>query len=367
MAQEHEPLRLHVQAELGLLASILMENTRMGLGKVEAFVDDLTREYTNPFRDKLFDRLLDSANIDEPCALRAIVDEAIDCLGHNYHETYVNRVKNEIKERKKEKRPVRYAIPINPFLRSLGVRLHVVHRRATETSDSLCDTLNAYPLEYATLFAYHIFVGVLDKISNYKRKEFCRDLVETYASDEFRQDLPTDAFGLNAAFEVQQEAEVEAQAAAAAVAEGTQAQTEAKSGVAGAGAGAVDLTQEAGPAVQEIETQGQGQGQGKAPAQKPAPPSGQEEQDAQTEQEDEDDEEDEDEEDEDEEDDEEAEEAATSLLQSSKRSSIIAGKRKKPTTSTPQARLARTLGPSSQGSVAFGSGLPRRRSQRAKK
>ena len=38
--------------------------------------------------------------------------------------------------------------------------------------------------------------------------------------------------------------------------------------------------------------------------------------------------------------------------------------RKRKTMSTPQARLARELGPSSQGSVAFGSDLPRRRSQR---
>ena len=62
---------------------------------------------------------------------------------------------------------------------------------------------------------------------------------------------------------------------------------------------------------------------------------------------------------------EEQDEEEATLSQSPK--STISRKRKKTTTSTPQARLARALGPSSQGSVAFGSDLPRRRSQRPKK
>ena len=56
-----------------------------------------------------------------------------------------------------------------------------------------------------------------------------------------------------------------------------------------------------------------------------------------------------------------------SSQQQSPKSSTSRKRKKKTTTSTPRARLARALGPSSQGSVAFGSDVPRRRSQRAKK
>ena len=42
MAKEDEPLRLHVQAELGLLSQVLMECTTMGIENVEAVVDDFS-------------------------------------------------------------------------------------------------------------------------------------------------------------------------------------------------------------------------------------------------------------------------------------------------------------------------------------
>ena len=117
-------------------------------------------------------------------------------------------MKNSIKERKKEKR---YPIMINSFLRSLGVRLHVVQERAAETSNSLLKALNSCPVEYATLFAYHIFVGVLDKVSNYNQKKYRRDLVEIYASAAFIHGLPQDAFGLNAVEQMEQETEANAE------------------------------------------------------------------------------------------------------------------------------------------------------------
>lgn len=44
MAQKDDPLRLHVQAELGLLGQRLMECTAMGIEKVEAIIDNLSQE-----------------------------------------------------------------------------------------------------------------------------------------------------------------------------------------------------------------------------------------------------------------------------------------------------------------------------------
>ena len=109
----------------------------------------------------------------------------------------------------------------------------------------------------------------MDKISNYKRKEFCRDLVETYASADFIQGIPSDAFGLNAAVEMLQEAETEANAGEDVVAAGEKGGEDA--------AAAVDLTGEeqeqkfAAPEAPATETQTQAQAHAEAQSQTSAP------------------------------------------------------------------------------------------------
>ena len=85
--------------------------------------------------------------------------------------------------------------------------MRVVQARATETSNAL----NSCPVEYATLFAYHVLEGALDVDRNYNRKKYWRDVVETYASALFMHGLVQDALGHNSVELMEQQIEANVQ------------------------------------------------------------------------------------------------------------------------------------------------------------
>ena len=305
-------LVLRPTAELDILAAYLKNKWELTVQQAEAFHDQLATSYSNSTRDDVLDDILRYTTFN-PDDLEKIVQESMERTRGASDTQVAVLVTTKLIILRAAGRPSRKAIPIDPMLKSLAWRVNMTNYASAALAKKLLTDLSNMSSKRASLFPAFLFESLLKSIeAGLETEWFC------------------DRLGLRGGLEQRPQ---QAQSTPAGVAETPQGKP------AGEAQG-----------VEQADGDQQQHAQTPAPAPAPAPvPATTLKGSTVTS------------------DTDDAESGGEEEAEGEGKVTQPPKPKHKRKTSTPEAQVAHTLGPSFEGSVAYGLDSPRRRSQRKKK